>query len=93
MKAITPCDAALFPSLDSLNVIVCAVQKINMPTHEVRKSFLRPTRSTRNEALNATARFQICKIPLIRSCVVERRYLRAVSFRIDLPLVQAPIDQ
>jgi hypothetical protein len=47
--------------------MVCIVKKMVMPTTEVMNRFLRPKRSTMEDAASAQMRFQICNTPLMRS--------------------------
>lgn len=47
--------------------MVCKVKKRSMPATEARKSMRRPMRSTMKDASIAQNRFQICRMPLIRS--------------------------
>lgn len=50
---------------------VCSVKKTSIPIQEARNSLRRPTRSQKKEAPRAQARFQIWRMPLIRSCIDE----------------------
>ena len=59
MNAMTACEAAVFPSEESLNAMVWHVQKMSMPMQDVKNRILLPTRSTRNDDDIATAKFQI----------------------------------
>ena len=60
-----PCTAV--NTANSAEQTVCRVKKTSIPIHEDKKRTLRPSLSTRKEAVMATAKFQICRIPFIRS--------------------------
>jgi hypothetical protein len=49
---------------------VSKVKKISMPAAEVMKRRRRPARSTMNEALTAQHKFQMARMPLMRSWIV-----------------------
>ena len=71
MKAMTAWAAAsVLWSANWAEQTVCMVKKTSMPMQDERKRRRRPARSTENEAKTAQAKFQIWRIPLMRSWVV-----------------------
>lgn len=65
---MTACAALSFPLFVKTAVqMVCMMKNNNIPMQELMKRKRRPRRSHKKDADTAQTKFQICKIPLIRS--------------------------
>lgn len=71
MNAITACAAGCEAVILNRAVqMVWSVKKSSIPIHEAMNSLRRPARSQKKDAPRAHARFQIWRMPLIRSWIV-----------------------